>query len=799
MQNPSYTLRTATIPLSSVYTTVNCGRSNLKTTKPRADTVQRGTLERSHRALEVGSFERAFAMRSDFVASGARRRPRRTGVAVVALLAAMLSASALPATSAQAQVDTTRGSKVQRWVYPPTPSVDIVERRGGVDVHDRYRWLEALGSDDVLRWSRQQDSLTRAVLAEEVPDRDRIASRLASLAAVTDHSVPLLAAGHAFYLRLEPGQRTPMLVVEPAGKTARVLVDPNRSDDSESASVVEFAPSSDGRRVAYVLRRAERRELRVVDVPTGRDLGVSIADARISQRPWGADGTSMIYATPSAMAGDSWQVRSRSLRDGGDVVAFERSDLEGWLLEARTGDQGHRLVVTATSGAGATTRIFVRTGSANPVELLAGKRARHRFIGNDDDRLFLQTDLDAPRGRVVAVDGRTPDAIAATVVESGDETLQHALRVGGHLLLHTLEAGRPRALLHRLSGERVHDVELPLGLIWTDYLERWDGFAGGPAQDAAFFRFLGLSAPRTIFRVDATTGSLTIWKGPGPGAGADGFVTRRVEYASADGTVVPMILTHRADRVLDGHAPTLIYGYGAFGWTAQPFFNPKYRLFLELGGVHAMPALRGGGTNGTAWHEAGTGRLKQNTIDDLIAAAEWLVQSKYTSPDRIVVEGNSAGGVAVGGAITQRPDLFGVAVIEVPLADLARLHTHTSWLTPEFGDPTDPEDLRAMLSYSPFHSVRPGVKYPATLITAGDEDRVAPPWHAYKLTAALQAAQPRSRPHLIRIDWGTGHGGEKSQAQRVGEWTDELAFMLWQLGLTYDGVGPAQSDTHWPE
>jgi prolyl oligopeptidase len=390
---------------------------------------------------------------------------------------------------------------------------------------------------------------------------------------------------------------------------------------------------------------------------------------------------------------------------------------------------------------------------------------------------WFHTDLDAPRGRIIAIDTRHPErANWREIIPEAKETLRGANVVNQQFLLHYLKDAQSLVRVFDLEGRPVREIELPgIGTA--------SGFGGKRGDTETFFSFTSFRRPATIYRYDLTTGTRAVFRAPRVAFNPEDYVTRQVFCASKDGTRIPMVITHRRDLKINGRVPTLLYGYGGFNISLTPRFSVANLVWMEMGGVYAQPTLRGGGEYGEEWHQAGTKARKQNVFDDFIAAAEWLIANGYTRPDKLAIAGGSNGGLLVGACMTQRPDLFGVCLPAVGVMDMLRFHKFTigwAW-TSDYGSPDNPDDFRALLAYSPYHNLRRGVEYPATLITTADHDDRVVPAHSFKFAARLQEYQRGRKPVLIRIETKAGHGAGKPTTKRIEEAADKLAFTVWNL------------------
>jgi prolyl oligopeptidase len=411
--------------------------------------------------------------------------------------------------------------------------------------------------------------------------------------------------------------------------------------------------------------------------------------------------------------------------------------------------------------------------------LLIDFDASYEFIGNDGTRLFFSTDGDAPLGRVIAIDVNQPDREHwQEIIAEASDTLQHVSLVNNQLIAAYLHDAHSAVQIFDLAGQRVRSLALPgIGTV--------GGFSGRQNDQETFYAFTNFTTPGTVYRYDLETGDSTIFRTPELLFDPAEYETQQVFYGSKDGTRVPMFITHKRGVVLDGNNPTFLYGYGGFGIPLTPAFSVANLVWMEMGGVYVQANLRGGGEYGKAWHEAGTKLHKQNVFDDFIAAGEWLLAHNYTRSERLAIGGGSNGGLLVGACLTQRPELWGACWAAVGVLDMLRFHTFTigwAW-TSDYGSPDDPDEFQALLRYSPYHNIKPGTAYPATLITTGDHDDRVFPAHSFKFAAALQAAQAGPAPILARIETRAGHGAGKPTAKVIEETADRWAFFVRALGM----------------
>ncbi len=413
------------------------------------------------------------------------------------------------------------------------------------------------------------------------------------------------------------------------------------------------------------------------------------------------------------------------------------------------------------------------------MELIPELEASYSFIGNAGDMFYFRTDLNAPRGRVIAIDIRRPERAAwREILPQTAETLEFVSLLGGRLVAGYMEDAASKVSVYSLDGKFERVVALPgLGSV--------AGFGGRADNPETFFLFTNFVTPGAIYRYDVATGAQTLFRSPKVDFDPDRFEVQRVFYLSKDGTRVPMFLAHRKGLKLDGNNPVYLYGYGGFNASSTPFFSVSNLVWMEMGGVYALACIRGGGEYGEDWHQAGMKLKKQNVFDDFIAAGEWLIAQKYTSTPKLAIGGGSNGGLLVGACMTQRPELFGAAVPEVGVMDMLRFHKFTigwAWVS-DFGSPDNPEEFTAIRAYLPLHNIKPGTRYPATLITTADHDDRVVPAHSFKFAAALQAAQAGPAPVLIRIETRAGHGGGKPVAKQIEEVADIWSFLVRELKI----------------
>jgi prolyl oligopeptidase len=674
--------------------------------------------------------------------------------------------------------------------YPDTRSTDLTEVMHGEEIADPYRWLEDGEAPETRLWTDRQNELTESYLAA-VPAREQIRRRLGELLSIGVLGTPTPVRGRYFYLRREGRQNQPVLYWRHGLDGAdRIAVDPNALNEAGTTALDWHYPSEDGLLLAYGLSEngSEESVLHLLDLEAGRHLPDRIPHMRSAALAWLPDASAFYYtrypAQEEVPAGEEHYHRAIYLHRLGtdpsdDPLVYRPAQKEYWpgvslspdgrwlLIEvARTFDQTDLYVRDLASG-----------GPLVPVaENLPASFEGHIVHG----RLFIRTNLDAPTYRLYAMDPEHPDRAAwREIVEPRADAVLEGVTVAGHRLALTyLERASSRLRITDLEGRTVQEVPLPaLGSLFGVGAE-WDG-------QELFYGFSSYTVPPSVYRIDLTTGSSALWRRVEADVDPAQFEVRQVGYASRDGTTVSMFLVHRAGLPLNGDNPTYLTGYGGFNISMTPSFSRSLLLWLEHGGVVAIPNIRGGGEYGEGWHQAGILASKQNSFDDFIGAAEWLITQGYTRPERLAAAGGSNGGLLVGAVLTQRPDLFRAVLVQVPLLDMLRYHRFLIarlWI-PEYGSADDPVQFRWLRDYSPYHHVRDGVAYPAVLLATAESDTRVDPMHARKMAARLQAATSTDRPILLRLESRAGHGAGKPLSKVMDELSDSWTFVFSELGV----------------
>ena len=672
--------------------------------------------------------------------------------------------------------------------YPATRAGDDADALHGVTVKDPYRWLEDVKSPDVQAWMTAENDLARAELSK-LPERDAIASRLKELYYIDAVSAPRHRGDRFFYTRRHANKEK-TIVYWKQGKDGaeKVLLDPNEWSKDGNVSLGVWTVSWDGKLVAYAVRKnnSDEATLYVADVATGKKSEIDVIEgAKYAEASWTPRGDGFYYTwlptDPSIKTADRpgyAEVRYHKIGEDPkkdkivrealhDPTTFLYADLSRdgrWLfLYVQHGWASVDLYVKDTKGG--------KKAEFNP--LTVGKKA-HFSAEAYKDRFYVTTDDGAPKSRVYAVDPKKLDRKdwKEIVPERADATIDGASIIGGRLAVSYLKNATSALEVLELDGKKVRDVPLP-GV----------GTVGGPSgrsdEDAAYFSFTSFTTPSEIHEMSMKTGAAKLYAKVKVPVDASPFTVEQVFYPSKDGTRVSMFVVHRKDLKKDGSTRALLYGYGGFQISETSVFTASIYPWLERGGLYAVPNLRGGSEYGDEWHKQGMLTKKQNVFDDFIGAAEYLIKEGYTRPDRLAIHGASNGGLLVGAAVTQRPDLFSAALCGVPLLDMVRYHLFGSgktWIG-EYGSSDDAEQFKAIYAYSPYHHVKAGAKYPATLMLSADSDDRVDPLHARKFAAALQAASAGG-PVLLRIEKNSGHGGADMVKAAVQEGADRYAFAL---------------------
>jgi prolyl oligopeptidase len=655
----------------------------------------------------------------------------------------------------------------------------------GTAVADPYRWLEDVNSAETKEWVVAQNALSRPYLAA-LPNRDAIRDRLRELYNYERYSGVFKAGGRYFWQHNDGLQDRSVLYMSPTlSGSGEVLIDPNKFVD-KTLALTSARVSPDGRILAYTLHKAgsDWSEIHFMDVAAKKPLPDLIRWVKFSGVAWSEDSKSVYYSRyeepneANKLQDINLNQKNYNHRMGTsqaeDTLIFFRQAEKNWMYYSAETEDRKYLVLRIGKGSDRKSAWFYRPLKGGEwVELLPKFDADYELVGTEGDRFYFQTTLDAPMARLIEIDVTHPDkANWKTLIPESKDSIESISYVSQTFIVSYLQDAHSVVRLFDRSGKPQGEVSLPaIGSV--------AGFQGRQDDTEVFYAFSSFTYPTTEYRFDLKTRKSSVFRQPKLPVDLSRYETRQVFYSSKDGTRIPMFVTGRKDMRLDGSNPVYLYGYGGFNVPIALAYVPKTPLWLEMGGIVAYPAIRGGGEYGREWHMAGTKSRKQNVFDDFIAAAEYLVREKYTNPQKIAINGGSNGGLLVAACMLQRPDLFGAVAPAVGVLDMLRFHKFTigwAWVS-DYGSPDNAEDFKALYAYSPYHNVKKGREYPPTLITTADHDDRVVPAHSFKFVSALQAAQEGKAPILIRIQTDAGHGAGKPLSMQIEEMADVFAFL----------------------
>lgn len=678
---------------------------------------------------------------------------------------------------------------VSPLTYPPSAQIDQTDTYHGTLVHDPYRWLEDPHSEATQAWIADQNQVTFGYL-NSIPIRQALKERLTQLWDYEKFGTPFKKADRYFYFKNDGLQNQSVLYTLPnLNAEPRVLLDPNQLSADGTVALSGLSLSEDGKLMAYGLATSgsDWQEWKVRDVDSGEDLPDHLKWIKFSGASWTHDQKGFFYSRydePNEITrledANYYQklfFHRLGTPQSEDILIYERPDQKEWGFGGFVTEDGNYLIISVWLGTDPRNLLFYKdlTQPDSPVvELINQFEASYSLIDNEGSTFWIQTDLDAPRGRVIAIDLNQPDkANWRELIPQAQETLEGVGLLNHQFVASYLQDAHTQIRIFDLEGQFVRDVALP-------GMGSAGGFGGKRDDTETFYSFTGFTTPTTIYRYNMVTGESSLFRQPQIAFDPSVYETKQVFYTSKDGTQIPMFITAKKGLVLDGNNPTLLYGYGGFNVSLTPSFSPSNVVWMDLGGVYAVPNLRGGGEYGEEWHQAGMKLKKQTVFDDFIAAAEWLIAHGYTSTSKLAISGGSNGGLLVGACMTQRPDLFAAALPAVGVLDMLRFHKFTigwAWCS-EYGSADNAEEFPALYAYSPLHNLKPGTAYPATLITTADHDDRVVPAHSFKFAAALQAAHQGDAPVLIRIETKAGHGAGKPTAKVIEEVADRFGFLV---------------------
>ena len=681
----------------------------------------------------------------------------------------------------------------QKPAYPKAAKTDVVDTYFGTAVPDPYRWLENDTSEATAAWVAAENKVTDGYLSK-IPFRSALLKRLTALSDYERMSLPDKTKGKYYFYKNDGLQNQDVLYVQDSlDGEPRVLLDPNKLSADGTVALTGTSLSHDGRYMAYTISRSgsDWTEIFVIDAQTGRQLDDHIVWAKFTGASWHGDGFYYSAYDAPEKGKEYSNVNERhkiyyhkiGTPQTADRLVYENKDYPKRFYTAGVSEDETTMFVYE-SGEGNGNGLYMKDltkPDAQLTPMATDMRYMHVPIETVDGRTYIYTNYGAPKYRIMAATADKPSAADwQEIVPEGDAVLSGASVIGGRLILTYNKDVADHAYVYTLDGRMMHEVKLPsLGSV---------AFSGSKDDKECFFAFTSFTSPGTSYKYDIEANTYTLLRKSKADFDPSGYVTEQIFYPSKDGTKIPMFLTYKKGLKKDGRNPVLIYGYGGFNISLPPTFSTSRIPFIENGGIYVQTNLRGGGEYGEQWHLAGTKMRKQNVFDDFIAAAEWLIANHYTDKDKIAIMGGSNGGLLVGACMTQRPDLYRVAVPQVGVMDMLRYHKFTigwNWAG-DYGTSEDSKEMFEYLKgYSPLHNLKPGTAYPATLVTTADHDDRVVPAHSFKFAATLQECNAGPNPTLIRIDSKAGHGAGKPMSKVLEEQADIYGFIMYNLGMDY--------------
>tara|TARA_B100000700_G_scaffold44816_2_gene46583 strand:+ start:2057 stop:4216 length:2160 start_codon:yes stop_codon:yes gene_type:complete len=668
--------------------------------------------------------------------------------------------------------------------YPETKTVAQQDNYHGTTVSDPYRWLEE-ESEEVNAWVEAQNELARPYLAE-LPSKALYKERLTALWDYEKYSTPYMVNDKLFYTYNNGLQNQYVLyMADGLNGKPEVLIDPNTLSDDGTVSMASTELSPKASYLAYMLSDGgtDWKTIHIRETSNKSDLTDVIKGVKFSNVAWLPDESGFFYSRyPENDAGEFDDSQTVSIyfhaigtAQNEDAKVFSFDGKPTWNPYPLVIQDGETLLISVFEGyeANGVYAKSLKEKNSKLIPIFDKWDGRYDFIGEKEDTLFFTSTADAPTGKVVKVEFDNGVQSSETVIESTSDTLNSVSLLGGKLFAQYLKDVKGQVSVFDLSGKQIDDISFSdIGSV--------SGFYGDKTADTTFYKLTGFTNPGQVYAYDVQSGESTLFKRIDTGINYDDYVTKQVFYISKDGTKVPMFIVHKKGLKLDGNNKTLLYGYGGFNISLKPSYSVSRMVWVEQGNVLAIANLRGGGEYGQQWHKAGTKLNKQNVFDDFIAAGEYLVESGYTNPQKMGIQGGSNGGLLVGATLTQRPDLFAAALPAVGVLDMLRYHTPSAnaraWSS-DYGLSENNDEFEALYAYSPVHNTEPGTCYPATLVTTGDHDDRVVPWHSYKFAAQLQADQGCDNPVLLRVETRAGHGAGTPTWMRIEGYADQWAFL----------------------
>jgi prolyl oligopeptidase len=683
---------------------------------------------------------------------------------------------------------------MNKFNYPVSKETEDAENFFGIEVKDPFRWLENSNSEDTKAWIKAQNEVTFGYL-EQLEIRDKLKERITKLWDYEKFSIPFKKGDRYFYFKNNGLQNQSVLyTLNSLDDEPKLLLDPNTLSADGTVALSSLAISDDGNLMAYGLATggSDWKEYQVKNIATGEDLEDCLKWIKFSGASWTKDNQGFFYSRYDEPNEETFledinyyqklYYHRLGTEQASDILIYHRPDRKEWGFNGSVTEDGRYLIISVWLGTDSKNLVFYKdleNSDAEVIELISEFEASYSFIERDNNIFWFRTDLDSPKGKVIAIDLNNPvKSNWQTIIPEAEETLEGVGLLNNQFVTNYLKNAQSKIKTFALDGTFVSEIELPgIGSI--------AGYSGKRYDTESFVSFTSFTTPNTIYRYDTVTRKSSIFRQPTVDFNPDDYVTKQVFYSSKDGTLIPMFITHKKGLQLDGNNSTLLSAYGGFNISLTPSFSIGSLVWMELGGVYAVANLRGGGEYGEAWHQAGMKEKKQNVFDDFIAAAEWLINNKYTSSAKLAIAGGSNGGLLVGACMTQRPELFAAALPAVGVMDMLRFHKFTigwAWCA-EYGSPENEGEFQTLYSYSPLHNLTSDTKYPATLITTADRDDRVVPAHSFKFAAALQKAHKGNNPVLIRIETKAGHGAGKPTTKKIEEIADMWAFLVKNLEI----------------
>lgn len=679
----------------------------------------------------------------------------------------------------------------EKMNYPQTRMDNTVDTYFGTQVSDPYRWLEDDRSAETAQWIKAQNDFTFGYLSK-IPYRQAIKEKLEKLWNYEKLSAPFTEGDYTYYYKNDGLQNQSVLYRKDKEGKEEIFLNPNTFSKDGTTSLGDVAFSEDGSLVAYLISEggSDWRKGIVLDAKTKKRIGDTLVDIKFSSVVWkGNEG--FFYSSYDKPKGSELSAKTDQHKlyyhklgtsQKSDKLIFGGTPAEKYRYVSGTVSNDGKYLFISVANATSGNKLFVRDLS-NPksslVTITNNFDGDTGFVNNQGTTLFLETNINAPNGRLVKVDFKNPQPEHWQDVIPETKNVLSITTAGKYLFAKYMVDALSQVKQYDYEGKLIREVKLPS-------IGSAGGFYAKKDETHTYFSFTNYAYPTQIYKMDLATGATELYWKPAIAFDATHYESKQVFYTSKDGTKIPMMITYKKGIKLNGKNPTLLYGYGGFNISLMPTFGVANAVWLELGGVYAVPNLRGGGEYGKQWHDAGTKMQKQNVFDDFIAAAEYLIKEKYTSPQYLAIRGGSNGGLLVGATMLQRPDLFKVALPAVGVLDMLRYHTFTAgagWAY-DYGTSDDSKEMFEYLkAYSPLHNVKQGVAYPATLITTGDHDDRVVPAHSFKFAAELQAKQTGNNPILIRIETNAGHGAGTPMSKTIEQNADLQAFTLWNMGI----------------